>query len=252
MTPWTGSEYAEGESQPDHFFLDLAAVERLRDESAAKIRHDLGQRWLDVQFPQEELTPKDLFFLFTMAYELRLAADTPGFASFVQRLRTRAPHPAIAELRAVRHSRRHGRHVEFVEESTVAGQSSFDGRVTIDGHDVAVEVKAREPRPLDAYAGNKIQTSLGTARRQLPSNRPGIVYLQVSGPWAHDIDTLKEIDAECRRFLASTGRVNCVVLIAEISRLNSTGTRRSFSVPVRPIVNHNPRFPLPSIRDDSL
>jgi hypothetical protein len=181
----------------------------------------LGDEWLERELaerrrdgylmldgPEEDDDPADRPLrenrLFDLAVELHEAQWIQGFEHLVKDLRTRSLLEAVAELRAANHMKRAGQSVWFHDPNAQDGKS-FDATVVLSGQHVAVEVKTKTEKAVDAYRPRLIQNTLGHARKQLPASGPSMIYLQLSSPWTDDPGVLKSADETIRHFLRRSG-----------------------------------------------
>lgn len=182
-----------------------------------------GQEWMHRNVPEETRDPylrsdtdegleafvrqSRVLELSKHLYELQGCAN---FESMVGDLRSRSLASAAAELFVAHRFKASDRTVSFVERSGVRG-SDFDLTVGYLGREIAVEVKAKDEGT--ACTARTIQTSLDTARRQLPRDGPSVIVLTVPVSWSTDDQTGPTVLAEIERLLSGTGRVNAVVLL---------------------------------------
>jgi hypothetical protein len=184
--------------------------------------------------------------LMTLAMELHEVQDIGGFDHLVAELRTRSLFEAVAEMRAANHMLRAGQEAWFVDPNATAGRS-YDAVVVLSGIEVAVEVKAKEPKPVADYRPRLIENSLDKARRQLPGSGPALIYLQVSSPWSDDADVMTSVDACIHQWLRKTRRINGVHVLVERTFTRPDGhaavSRGGVFIP-----NLSARAPVPDIQ----
>jgi hypothetical protein len=94
-----------------------------------------------------------------LALALYDARSIRGFEHLAAELRGRQLYEAVVELRAVNHMLRAGQDAWFVDPHERVGHT-YDGVVVLNGIEVAVEVKAKLPQPVDAFRPNLIENSL--------------------------------------------------------------------------------------------
>jgi hypothetical protein len=89
----------------------------------------------------------------------------------------------------------------------------------------AIEVKTRaEDSP---YTSARLQKTLSNARKQLPPDGLGGIFLKVPTPWTEDADYLEGHHADVTNFLANTSRIQAVVLVWDV--WNDDGASWSWS-----------------------
>jgi len=257
--------WAIGEPAPDDDETRIDLTQSDRELKAFQqcveiVNATLGTAWLERELSDrathlggflgfddedEYIDPLAMHHLINLALELRESRALPGFPEFVRGLRSRSLVDATAELAAAKHCAERGDDVRFVDP--LGSGKSPDLLVALGDFQVAVEVKARAPQPLDEYRPSKILNTLNDARRHIPKSGPGLVYLRVSPPWSQNETVLKSIAATCDRFLANSRRVNAVVLLLERHFPNGAGgmTIQNGSLP---IPSANPRIWVPEIQ----
>lgn len=189
--------------------------------------------------------------LVTLALELHEARWVAGFSHMVRELRTRSMYEAVAELRAVNLAARAGEDVWFIDPNAKSGPS-YDAVVVLSGIEVALEVKAKLPKPLQDYRPRTIENTLNEARRrQLPKAGPSVIYMQIASPWSDNEEVLLSIDATIRRWLTKTRRVNAVILMLERTFVRADGNR-SVTTGRLTIPNLHPHVWVPDIQDWTL
>jgi hypothetical protein len=172
-----------------------------------------------------------------MLYQLQ---DCAGYEDFVEGLKSRDLESTFFELHVAALLRDAGHSVNFVKESSRKG-ADYDLSVTIETTPVHVEAKSK--RSGDALNAKSLRNKLKTARKQLPAEGPGIIFVGVPVEWTMQADAEKEIGSVLANFLRETGRVNHVILVweqwLELSKGRGRVTR------VRQYDNLQTRFPLP-------
>ncbi|UGQ55392.1 hypothetical protein LRL17_31050 (plasmid) [Rhodococcus qingshengii] len=89
----------------------------------------------------------------------------------------------------------------------------------------AIEVKTRaEDSP---YTSARLQKTLSNARKQLPPDGLGGIFLKVPTPWTEDADYREGHHADVTNFLANTSRIQAVVLVWDV--WNDDGASWSWS-----------------------
>lgn len=185
--------------------------------------------------------------LLTLALELQEAQAVAGFGHLVRDIRTRSLYEAVAEMRAANHMMRAGQTACFVDPNAADGRS-FDAVIVLSGLEVAVEVKAKLPQPVDHYRPRLIENALNAARKQLPPAGPSLIYLQLASPWTDDPDVMRSVDQSVRRWLSKTRRVNGVHLMVERTFVHPNG-HAAISRGICFIPNLSVHVPVPDIQD---
>lgn len=182
-----------------------------------------------------------------LARELAAAQGIHGFQHLVKALRARTSYEAVAELRAINHMARAGQAAWFIDPNANQGPS-FDALVVLSGHEVAVEVKAKESKSVAEYRPSLIENPLRKARSQLPPSGPSMVYLQIASPWSDDEGVLMSINSTIKRMLEKSRRINAVALMLERTYFRPDGNR-SFTSGQLTIPNKHPHVWVPDIQD---
>ena len=250
-------------------FSEPGAGERVWKRAIAFVHAILGSEWLERELDEkgtggyllldgpddEDGDPAAGFLrhsrLVTLALELDDAQRIPGFSHMVRELRTRNLYEAVSELRAVNLAARGSEAAWFIDPRAHDGPS-YDAAVVLSGIEVAVEVKAKLPKPVDHYRPRLVENSLNEARRrQLPKTGPSMIYLQIASPWADSEDVLLSIDATAKRWLTRTKRVNAVILMIERTFVQSDG-KGSITTGSLTIPNYDPHIWVPDIQNWTL
>lgn len=131
-----------------------------------------------------------------------------GFAELRARFVTRTLPDVFHELNVARMLHENGYRVQFVKESGVRGKD-FD--LLVDDV-LAVEAKAREERSFSASA---LRNAVGSARRQLPSEGPGLLVMRIPDAWATDPGFVAEADGVFENAVRSSSsrRINAIVVL---------------------------------------
>lgn len=126
----------------------------------------------------------------------------------------------------------------------------FVVRTMTKGKDYDVELKYSDGLPVPADAKCKLAstdidpTTLGNtlekARRQLPSDRPGVIFLKVPQAWIADASVVAAMVDEGRRFLRNTGRIISIKFY--VSHLETRDGMVTHRHAVREITNEASRF----------
>lgn len=142
-----------------------------------------------------------------MLYALR---DANGYEQFIETLKTRGfDSGEIFELHVATMLQRSGFVVSFVEET---GQKGEDYDLHVTKNDILINVEVKRRRS-PSFSKKTLQYALNEARRQMPPDGPGIIFVAIPAEWTHKAGT-EEIAANCIQSLfRNTGRVNSVVLV---------------------------------------
>ena len=106
-----------------------------------------------------------------MLYALR---ECQGYDAFISSLKTRDLAPTFFELWVANILYQNNFIVEFVQAKGQKGED-YDLFAERDGISLSVEAKSR--RAGIVLAKNKLRSTLETARKQLPSSGPGIIFV---------------------------------------------------------------------------
>jgi len=166
--------------------------------------------------------------------------DVPGFAQRIARLRTSDLESAIGELE--------GAKFLFLSDTPFG----FVGESGAIGRDYDVDIEIGDPRPAcemkckledTQLSESTIRGTLEGARRQLPDDRPGIVFVKIPEAWTRDPAVSAIMERALRRVFGSTGRISAVVFHWEEwhSSPSAGGIRL---VRFRPELNQRARWPL--------
>jgi hypothetical protein len=168
-----------------------------------------------------------------------------GFDALLSNLSNRSMHGALAEIDAIVVLSRFADGIRIIAPSGRKG-SDYDAEILVGRNVVAVEIKAKAEMPADQFSESKVVNTLLRAKKQLPAGRPGLIYLTIPSPWATDDRVMRNIDRTVTTWLASTRRVNAVVLSLEC-RKPGTDKGMTFVCANYMILNDSPRVPVPNI-----
>ena len=175
--------------------------------------------------------------------------DIEGFAHRVQRItkdkREGHVEASLGELEGARLLYISGVNFRFVPEKSAKGED-YDVEAVLDSTNVPCEMKTKlESTGLTV---GTIRRALSKARSQLPSERPGVVFLKVPETWPQQPNTLEIVRAVLNDFFRNTSRVALVVFHWEQwHRL--TPDRAARAVMFRPELNPTPGVKLSGISD---
>ncbi|KRE52971.1 hypothetical protein [Phycicoccus sp. Soil748] len=149
-----------------------------------------------------------------LAQDLLAVQRIDNFSDLLTELWSRQLRDAAAEVRALAQLVKTGSDVVF-HPSNESTAKSHDASFVLDGHRVAVEVKAKADETPSRNAANSVADSLKKARRQLPAKGPSMVFLQLPSSWAGDEEVLYGVRSSIQRSLHRTRRLNAVVLMLD-------------------------------------
>lgn len=135
--------------------------------------------------------------------------SVPGFATRLEKLRNGDVESAVAELEGARLFALSAIPVRFIDETGQRG-SDFDLEVTLGSASAACETKCK--LETTALSEETIENVLKTARGQLPSDRPGIVFIKIPELWAKQPEVERTVEDAVTKALRATGRISAVVL----------------------------------------
>lgn len=171
-----------------------------------------------------------------MLYALR---ECKGYDEFVSALATRDLAPTFFELWVANILSQNNFTVEFVKAKGQKGED-YDLFAERCGKSLSVEAKSRRAGII--LAEKKLRSTLETARKQLPSSGPGVIFVSIPSAWTINPNA-EDIIGNCiNSFFRNSARVNFVVLIwHQWLALEKGRASTSF---VRQYENVSPRFPL--------
>lgn len=136
----------------------------------------------------------------------------PDFDGLVQNLRTRSLVGACAELQVAYLLTQNGHPVRFVLPTGTRGKD-FDQVVFYRGSEISIEVKAKDDRT--PYTKSSLLASIKSARQQLPSPGPGVVFVHLPTEWTEDDRFIGEVDAVVDLVLRNSKRMNALIFFWE-------------------------------------
>lgn len=134
----------------------------------------------------------------------------PGFPEFGRRLKDRdlLSQSVAFELIATEPFRRSGFKLHARKEIGIKGED-FDFTAIRDAVSINVEVTALTA---DSFNENTIVNSLSQKRKQLPTDKPAVIFCNFPERWiAGDIDPNFSLKDSAERFLRGTQRINAIV-----------------------------------------
>lgn len=174
----------------------------------------------------------------TFAEMLFNLQDVEGISSRHLKLRQLDCESAVAELQGAAILHATGFTIRFREEG-------YDLDVLHSSGDVAVEIK----RKLESTepSSETVKDTLEGARKQLPRDRPGIVFLNIPESWVNHPQAGEILKNGLEAFFRNTGRIEAVVLWWEDFVQSGGGWWRSTHL--REEKNTNTRFPAGPVRE---
>jgi hypothetical protein len=161
-----------------------------------------------------------------------------GLQSRIDQLPGKDLEASVAEFDSARLLFMNSIPIRFVEEIGKTG-SDYDLCVDINGMSVACETKCKiEGTELSVSA---IKSRLKDARSQLPSDRPGIVFVHIPEAWVRN-ELINEVAPQAlNETFRGTRRISTVILFWEEWELSGEAAMRT----VRFRTEHNPYARLP-------
>lgn len=142
-----------------------------------------------------------------MLYALR---ECEGYDSFISSLKTQDVAPTFFELWSANILHQNNFIVVFVKAKGQK-EEDYDLFAERDGISLSIEVKSR--RAGIVLAEKKLRSTLETARKQLPSSGPGVIFVSIPNDWTMG-KSAEDIIGNCiNSFFRNSARVNYVVLI---------------------------------------
>lgn len=145
-----------------------------------------------------------------LGHMLWLLKECQGFDNLIASLKTEEVESVFFELFCAKSLFENEFEVEFVKERGEKGED-YDLRGYRDSATFFVEAKTRRAGSL--MSGEKLESTLKTARSQLPATGPGIVFVSIPVSWTFEPNAELTISGAINSFLGGTQRVNHVVVI---------------------------------------
>jgi len=162
-----------------------------------------------------------------------------GFSGRLEALRDGDVEAGVAEFTVGRFLALCGVDFSFRERTGQKGVA-YDVSMRLgEGSDIPGEAKCKVEGT--EYSAGTLANSLSEARRQLPPNGSGIVFLKLLEEWFLGDDTVEALETALAGFLRNTRRVAAVVLMWERWTRNENGARVSARYDVR--LNRSARQP---------
>lgn len=137
--------------------------------------------------------------------------DRPALVEFCRRLRNRDPRSAFQEAMAARLFMENGFAITAVSESGVKG-NDFDFRAKKAGQTVCVEVTMLQA---PAYSEATLKNAFAAKVKQMPKEKPGVIWCVVPPAWLADNDAPAKLAAQAHRLFGVSKRVNAIVYLGE-------------------------------------
>lgn len=142
-----------------------------------------------------------------MLYAVR---ECKGYEAFISSLKTRDLAPTFFELWAANILYRNNFTVEFVEAK---GKKGEDYDLFAERNGISLSVEAKSRRAGIVLGEKTLRYTLETARRQLPSLGPGVIFVSIPSEWTMDRSAEGTIKNCIDSFFRNSGRVNYILLI---------------------------------------
>jgi len=171
-----------------------------------------------------------------MLYALK---ECKGYEAFISSLKTRNLASTFFELWVANTLHQNNFTIEFINAKGKKGED-YDLLALQNVTTISVEAKSRRS---GSILGEKtLRNTLETARKQLPSSGPGIIFVSIPTEWTMDRNTEHVIGNNIDAFYRTSARVNYIVLIwHQWIELETGKAIVSF---VREYENPNPRTPV--------
>ena len=215
------------------------------------LHHFFGADWIDQHLykagplkpPSRFVDPEGSWRAGLQAYELAEMLfnlqDIENFGSILQRLKVGQIDAVIAELEVARFLRVHEENFRFVEPIGNLG-SDFDIVVLRDEITICCEAKTKLTK--QELSSKSIYNSLDQARRQLPKDRPGLIFLRVpdTSNEAESLSRLEVFTSAARRLLRHTTRIVGVIIL--LRQHFEAGKYKAAHPLSRRVMNQHSRF----------
>jgi len=182
-----------------------------REWFMAHIRHDAPKKgFLNLDFTSDPKREASTFRVIEFAENLLNLQHLDGFEACIAQMRGGGEkiESTCAELDFGRFLYIHDVPFRFVEPQMAKG-SDFDFEVTYpDGLTATADAKCKFETT--AIEPDSLRNAMKKARRQLPADRPGIVFIKVPQRWIEGATTADKMIAVAHEFLATTGRIASV------------------------------------------
>lgn len=137
--------------------------------------------------------------------------ELSGYDYFIKALKTADLSSTIFELEVANLLYDSKYHIKFIERSCNKGDD-YDLQANILTENINVEVKTKRDGAL-LFEGNSLENTLRKAKKQVPRNQAGIVFIGIPLEWTLQPDTEKIINGRLESFFRNTSRIVKVVLM---------------------------------------
>ena len=212
-----------------------------QDWFAAHIRHDAPKLgFLNLDFSTDRRREATVFRVVELAESLFNLQHIDGFDACIAQMRAGAEkiESTCAELDFGRFLYIHDVRFRFVEPQMTKG-ADYDYEITYpDGLSVPADAKCKfESTDIDPES---VRNSLIKARKQLPPDRPGVIFVKVPQTWTEDVRIANAFVAVGSEFFRTTNRV--VSIKFYVSHLETKNEMVSHRHAFREITNTESKF----------
>ena len=179
-----------------------------KDWFAAHIRHDVGKRgYLNLDFSSDRRREATVFRVIELAENLFNLQGIEGFDACIAQMRVGAEkiESTCAELNFGRFLYIHDIDYRFVVPQSRKG-GDYDFEVIYPG-ELVVPADAKCKFETTGINPDSVRNSLKKARKQLPDDRAGIIFMKVPQSWITDLAVAVPMVNVGREFLKHTDRV---------------------------------------------
>ena len=171
-----------------------------------------------------------------MLYALK---ECKGYEAFISSLKKRDMSSTFFELWVANTLNQNNFTTEFIKAK---GQKGEDYDLFAVKNDIAISVEAKSRRSGSILGEKALRNTLETARKQLPSLGPGIIFISIPTEWTMDENAEYMIRNNIDAFYRTSARVNYIVLVWH--RWIELETGKAILSIVREYENPNPRTPV--------
>lgn len=132
----------------------------------------------------------------------------PGFEARMENLKTSSVETIVGELEGARLISTTGLPFEFLVPTGVLG-NDFDVRVSLVTGRINCEMKCK--LETTELSHGSILSTLNKARKQLPANEPGIIFVKIPEKWVRTQDIERVVGQAISEFFRNTNRVGGLV-----------------------------------------
>jgi hypothetical protein len=131
--------------------------------------------------------------------------NVPGFEACIQQLRDSQIEPTVAEMEVAKLLRFAAARFRFVTPAKKLG-SDYDLEVLLP-HDEVIAADTKCKIQSTTLSKTSLRNSLDRARKQLPPDRPGLIFVKVPPNWILSPGARRSLGHSVRAFFRSTKRV---------------------------------------------